>query len=229
MLRSMNFNDYLEITQNLANPEKATGMEAYMRNQFRFLGIPTPQRKAAFKPFLTQLKAEAKNSGIDYAFVNLCWQAQPREHIYNALDYLAATQKHLLPEDISWLRELAEQKTWWDSIDRLDRIIGNIVLRHPEYNGLMIEWSEDENFWIRRIAIDHQNGRKEKTNTDLLSRIILNNLGSKEFFINKAIGWSLREYSKTNPQWVNHFIKKHREHMSPLSVREGLKRIQANQ
>ena len=71
----------------------------------------------------------------------------------------------------------------------------------------MLEWSLDEDFWLRRIAIDHQLGRKEKTNTALLEKILVNNLGSREFFINKAIGWSLRDYSKTDPEWVRDFIR----------------------
>ena len=70
----------------------------------------------------------------------------------------------------------------------------------------MLRWSKDQDFWLRRIAIDHQLGRKEKTNTKLLEKIIVNNFGSKEFFINKAIGWALRDYSKTNPKWVENFI-----------------------
>jgi 3-methyladenine DNA glycosylase AlkD len=81
----------------------------------------------------------------------------------------------------------------------------------------------DENIWLRRIAIDHQLARKDKTDTALLEQIIVNNLGQREFFINKAIGWSLREYSKTNPDWVRGFIEQHKDGLSPLSVREGSK------
>ena len=73
----------------------------------------------------------------------------------------------------------------------------------------MLEWSIDNDFWLRRIAIDHQLGRKEKTNTELLEQILVNNFGSEEFFINKAIGWSLRDYSKTNSDWVRSFLNKY--------------------
>ena len=89
----------------------------------------------------------------------------------------------------------------------------------------MIEWSKDEDFWIRRIAIDHQLTRKEKTNAELLEKIIINNFGSDEFFINKAIGWSLRDYSKTNPQWVRNFIEKYKGQMDKLSIIEASKYI----
>ena len=87
----------------------------------------------------------------------------------------------------------------------------------------MLRWSKDQDFWLRRIAIDHQLGRKEKTNTKLLEKIIVNNFGSKEFFINKAIGWALRDYSKTNPKWVENFINTYQNQMNHLSIKEASK------
>lgn len=84
----------------------------------------------------------------------------------------------------------------------------------------MLEWSTDEDFWVRRIAIDHQLCRKERTNTELLEKILVNNFGSSEFFINKAIGWSLRDYSKTNQDWVRNFVETHKDKMDKLSIRE---------
>lgn len=71
----------------------------------------------------------------------------------------------------------------------------------------MLEWSKDEDFWERRIAIDHQLCRKEKTNTKLLEAILINNFGSNEFFINKTIGWSLQDYSKANHELVKEFVE----------------------
>lgn len=87
----------------------------------------------------------------------------------------------------------------------------------------MLEWSTDEDFWVRRIAIDHQFCRKEKTNIELLERILVNNLGSSEFFVNKAIGWSLRDYSRANPDWVRYFLQTYSDKMDKLSVREASK------
>ena len=110
-------------------------------------------------------------------------------------------------------------------IDGFDSIIGDIAFTDGRINGLMLEWSSDDDFWIRRIAIDHQLTRKEKTDADLLERIIINNLESNEFFINKAIGWSLRDYSKTNPNWVRGFIVKYKDKMDKLSIKEASKYI----
>lgn len=87
----------------------------------------------------------------------------------------------------------------------------------------MLEWSTDQDLWMRRIAIDHQLCRKEKTNTELLEKIIVNNFGSSEFFINKAIGWSLRDYSRTDPDWVICFLQTYSDKMDKLSVREASK------
>jgi len=202
--------------------QQAIGMRAYMRDQFQFLGISTPRRRTICKPYFKQAK---KSETVDWDFINTCWANPYRELQYVAKDYLVAMQGSLTPLDIPKIRELAVTKSWWDTIDGLDRTIGDIVFSHPDMNGLMLQWSIDENIWLRRIAIDHQLSRKEKTDTELLGKIIENNLGSNEFFINKAIGWALREYSKTNPQWVRAFIEKHRERMAKLSIREASKYI----
>ena len=93
-------------------------------------------------------------------------------------------------------------------------------------NDLMLEWSKDEDFWVRRIAIDHQLYRKEKTNTKLLEAILVNNFGSNKFFIDKAIGWSLRDYSKTNPELVIEFVEKCKDKMDKLSIKEASKYIE---
>ncbi len=137
-------------------------------------------------------------------------------------------EKYLTDEDIPRLKELAITKSWWDTIDNLDRIVGGIALKYPAVNRIILEWSNDENIWLRRIAIDHQLLRKERTDTELLEKIIKNNFGRTEFFINKAIGWALRDYSKTNPEWVRNFIEKNKDKMSKLSIGEGSKYIFLN-
>jgi 3-methyladenine DNA glycosylase AlkD len=189
-----------------------------MRGQFAFLGIPTPKRKALSKECLGAAK---KATAADWAFVGACWQREEREFQYLAVDYLSAAQRLLTPKDMPALRELIVAKSWWDTVDGLDKIAGGVALAFPEVNPVLLAWSTDGNFWLRRAAIDCQRGRKEKTDTDLLKTILENNLGQTEFFINKAIGWSLREYGKTNPDWVRAFIEGHRAGMAALSVREG--------
>lgn len=218
----MLFDTILETLNPYADAQKAQQMAAYMKNQFAYLGIQSPLRKELTKPFLSELK---KEKNIDWQLIEQCWESPFRELQYVALDYLASKKKSLTLSDVAKLKNLAERKSWWDSIDQLDRIIGNIALRYPELNETLLAWSVDNNFWLRRIAIDHQLLRKEMTDTDLLEKILVNNFGQTEFFINKAIGWSLRDYSKTNPQWVRNFVKKYESKMAKLSLREATKYI----
>lgn len=121
------------------------------------------------------------------------------------------------------LQALITDKSWWDTSDVLDRIVGDIALRSPLVNDVLLAWSVSDNLWLRRVAIDHQLLRKTRTDTALLEKILMNNLGSKEFFINKAIGWALRDYSKTDSQWVRLFIERYQGDMASLSIREASK------
>ena len=206
--------------ENKKDKEKAIKMSAYMRDKFSFLGIPTPIRKGIVNPYLKERK---KETYIDWDFIKLCWSNEYREFQYAALDYLMIKEKYLTIKDIEVIKELALKKSWWDAIDVFDGIVGNIALKDSGINDILLKWSVNDNIWLRRIAIDHQLSRKEKTNTELLETIICNNFGTDEFFINKAIGWSLRDYSKTNPEWVRDFIEKYRSNLSNLSIKEGSK------
>jgi 3-methyladenine DNA glycosylase AlkD len=218
----MNYRELFASFEVHADPARAEKMNAYMRRQFPFLGIPTPGRRALSRDFYREALAAG---AVDWGCVERCWKKGPREYQYLATGYLAVLKDRLGPEDIPRLKSLVTAKSWWDTIDGLDRIVGRVALSFPAVNKTLLEWSRAENIWLRRVAIDHQLDRKERTNTDLLEEIILNNLGQEEFFINKAIGWSLREYSKTNPRWVKDFLNRHRFRLSPLSIREGSKRV----
>lgn len=215
------FEAVLETFRRSGDPIQAVPMAAYMRDQFPFLGIRTQDRRALAKSFLKDTKKEPLN----WDFVDRCWAEDQREFQYLVCEYLRVHQRELTPQDLPHLKRLIVTKSWWDTIDGLDRIVGAVALEYPVANQTILAWSQDENFWVRRIAIDHQLLRKEKTDTDLLEQILVNNFGSKEFFINKAIGWSLRDYSKTDPVWVAGFLARHGEQMAPLSVREASKYV----
>jgi 3-methyladenine DNA glycosylase AlkD len=221
----MNYREIFSSFQDHADPEAAEQMSAYMRGQFPFLGLSAPQRKTLSKTLYQNAQNE---DAADWAFVDQCWKKGPREFQYLAIGYLAVLNDKLTPEDIPKLKRLIITKSWWDTIDGLDRIVGHIALSFPKVNATLRAWSLDENIWLRRVAIDHQLGRKEKTDTALLEQIIINNFGQTEFFINKAIGWSLREYSKTNPRWVKNFLTRHRTRLAPLSLREAEKYMAAH-
>lgn len=214
------YNKLIHLFEMAQRPENAEAMSAYLRGQFPFYGLKTVERRKLYKPFIA---ADRKAKTIDWGFLTRVWDSPYREMQYFVCDYLSAFQKDLRFEDVPKIEAFARSKQWWDTIDCFDQLIGRIAFVDTRINQLMLDWSTDDNFWIRRLAIDHQLGRKDKTDTELLARIILNNLGSKEFFINKAIGWSLRDYSKINPDWVRQFIQEHRKELEPLSIREGSK------
>ena len=216
----MDFNKLYEEMIQHKNEEQAQKMSKYMLNKFEYIGIKTPERRKIFKNFFKEYKNEEK---IDWEFVNKCWENKYREFQYIAADYLKNMKDKLTRDDIPKLKQLILKKSWWDTIDNLDMTIGALALKDSNVNKILLEWSLDENIWLRRIAIDHQLLRKEKTNTELLEKILKNNLGQNEFFINKAIGWALRDYSKTNPEWVKNFIEKNKENMAKLSIKEASK------
>ena len=215
----MDVEELLENLKAVANPNDAVAMKDYMKNKFEFLGVKTPARRKLAKAFFKQ----QTDSVIDWDFINEAWNNPYRELQYAALDYLEIRKKFLTPSDLPRLKKLAQTKSWWDTIDFLDRLVGSIIARFPETKEIILAWSCDEDFWLRRLAIDHQLLRKEETDTELLEKILVNNLDQTEFFINKAIGWALRDYSKTNPDWVRDFIERHQAEMVALSIREGSK------
>lgn len=208
--------------QKYADAQRAVKMSAYMKNRFEFMGVQAPQRRLACRPYFKNAKSKR---GLDFSFVELCWDCVYREMQYAAVDYMVLKKEFLAPEDLNIIKRYIMTKSWWDTVDGLDELAGSIVLRHPECREVMLEWSVDENIWVRRAAIDHQLLMKGKTDEALLEEIILNNLGTDEFFINKAIGWSIREYAKTSPEWAGAFLKRNKERLSPLSYREAGKHL----
>ena len=207
--------------ENNRNELLAESMGKYMRDKFNFLGIRGPKRTELFKKYFPTAR---KRKEIDWNFIETCWNKEEREFQYAVVYYLKAMQKFLKKGDISKLKYLVVTKSWWDTVDLLSKIIGDVVNRNKELKTLMLEWSKKENnIWLRRVAILHQLSFKENVDKLLLETILEDNLSDGEFFINKAIGWALRDYSKVNPEWVRKFIEKNRSEMANLSLREAMK------
>ena len=198
----------------------AVSMERYMQDKFRFLGVRGATRTEIYKKYFPEAR---KSKVIDWDFVESCWNKEEREFQYVVVYYLKAMQKFLKREDISRLKYLIVTKSWWDTVDLLAKVVGSLVIRIEGYDQIMLEWSKDSNIWLKRVAILYQLSLKEKVDKQVLERILVNNLGDSEFFINKAIGWSLRDYSKFNPEWVREFIEKNKNGMANLSLREASK------
>ena len=197
---------------------RAVEMSRYMRNKFPFLGVPRPVRTSIYKKYYRDL-----DSHIDWGYVFLCFNKEEREYQYLAIDYLNKQGKFLNIEDVTSIHEIIKMRSWWDSVDGFPRILGEMVKSDDRVKSVMLEWSMDPDFWVRRVSILHQLLFKKNTDIELLEKIIVNNLGSSEFFINKAIGWILRDYSKTDRVWVSDFIERYRNRLDRLSIKEGSK------
>ena len=200
----------------------AESMSKYMQDKFRFLGVRGATRTEIYKKYFPDAR---KTKTIDWDFVESCWNKEEREFQYVVVYYLKAMQKFLKREDISKLKYLIVTKSWWDTVDLLAKVVGSIVIRIKGYDKIMLEWSKDSNIWLRRVAILYQLSLKDKVDEIILDKILVNNLGDNEFFINKAVGWALRDYSKFNSEWVREFIKKNKDNMANLSIREASKYI----
>ena len=200
----------------------AESMSKYMQDKFRFLGVRGASRTEIYKKYFPEAR---KSKAIDWDFIENCWKKEEREFQYVVVYYLKAMQKFLKREDISRLKYLIVTKSWWDTVDLLAKVVGSLVIRIEGYDQIMLEWSKDSNMWLKRVAILYQLSLKEKVDEIILDKILVNNLGDSEFFINKAIGWALRDYSKYNPEWVKEFIRKNKDNMANLSIREASKYI----
>ena len=210
-----------ELEEN-RNELLAESMSKYMQDKFRFLGVRGATRTEIYKKYFPDAR---KTKTIDWDFVENCWNKEEREFQYVVVYYLKAMQKFLKREDISRLKYLIVTKSWWDTVDLLAKVVGSLVIRIEGYDQIMLEWSKDSNIWLRRVAILYQLSLKDKVDKQVLDKILVNNLGDNEFFINKAIGWALRDYSKFNQEWVREFIKKNKNNMANLSIREASKYI----
>ena len=210
-----------ELEEN-RNELLAESMSKYMQDKFSFLGVRGATRTEIYKKYFPDAR---KTKTIDWDFVESCWNKEEREFQYVVVYYLKAMQKFLKREDISRLKYLIVTKSWWDTVDLLAKVVGSLVIRIEGYDQIMLEWSKDSNIWLKRVAILYQLSLKEKVDKQSLERILVDNLGDSEFFINKAIGWALRDYSKYNPEWVREFIKKNKDNMANLSIREASKYI----
>jgi 3-methyladenine DNA glycosylase AlkD len=209
-----------------ADSVNAAQMAAYMRDQFPFLGIKSPRRREILKAFLNEHGLPPVKDLPQVA--GKLWDLPQREQQYNALDILIRLQKKLEPDFLPTLQWLITTKSWWDSVDGLaTNVAGTLFMNYPETADTAVQqWRSLENIWLRRTTLLHQLKYKDQTNVPLLFSLIEENLQDNEFFIQKAIGWALREYSKTDAAAVRDFVAS--TALSPLAHREALKWLDKN-
>ncbi|MBN2118179.1 MAG: DNA alkylation repair protein [Anaerolineales bacterium] len=207
-----------------ANPTQAAPMKKYMRDQFEYLGIKSPQFKVLMREFI-DTSGMPSIKDLDVILREL-WALPQREFQYVATSLLGRSEKELPAKFIRTIAYLLVTKSWWDTVDTISGgTLGVHFQRFPEVREkYLIKWRASDNFWLRRATILFQLNYKKETDFDLLCEIIRENLDSKEFFINKAIGWSLRQYARTDPKAVKRFVNTTPLH--PLSRREAMKHLE---
>jgi len=204
----------------VAEPANAPAMRAYMRDQFDFLGVRTPQRRASCKPVLATLKGQPPAQLL--ALADVLWQQAEREFQYVAIDLLALHWKQLDTSHLPALLQLVQQRSWWDSVDGLAGVIGD-VLRF-QHDGMDQAIAHGDH-WVRRNSLLHQLGWRGKTDHERLFRYAMQCAHEQEFFIQKAIGWALRDYARHDGQAVREFTAQHQQQLAPLSYREARKHL----
>ncbi len=218
-----NISELQKMFELLANAENAKGAEVYMKNQFRFFGIYTNERRKISNDYIKKIGLLSTND-LNKT-VKALWKMPNREFQYVAIELIAFHKKQWTEEIIELTEFCLINKSWWDSVDGIaSAILGDYFKLFPhQIKSVTSKWNKSDNFWLNRSSIMFQKSYKQKTDTVLLSKYILNCNHSKEFFIQKAIGWALREYSKTNAEWVKEFVADNP--LAPLSKREALRLI----
>lgn len=201
---------------------RAAEMEKYMKNRYKFMGISKPMLERYWKEHQSYQGAISASDAISFA--EQCIAYSEREMWYIALDVLIRHKKKLQDSDIHFVENLIVQGDWWDIVDlSASHLIGELCIRYDHLKPLVHSWIDSSNLWLRRTALIYQLKYKEKTDESILYAHILKTCGENDFFIRKAIGWALREYSKLNPASVQNFILQYQDKLSPLSIREGSK------
>ena len=223
----MDVNEYIKRLETefkkRANDKIAAGQKAYMKNNFEFYGLKTPVRHEIQKPFLVKEHLPPKSEMEK--IVKTLWEKPEREYQYFAQEMAFKYAKRFNENDINLFEFMIVNKSWWDTVDFIaPKLIGKYFkVFSGQRDKRVKKWISSGNIWLQRSSLLFQLNYKEKLDTELLEYIINSLVGSEEFFVNKAIGWILRQYSKINPEWVIEFTK--RTKLDKLSYKEALRLI----
>ncbi len=208
-----------------ADPEKAGPMAAYLKTNMPFYGV----QKAGRTPIMRKLKLEFPPQDRDeYELASLAlWRLEHREEKYLAIGYARAFDEFVVFDSIPLYEGMITEGAWWDLVDGVASwLVGGVLLaERNRTEPVMRSWITGDDMWLRRTSIICQLGHKADTDTALLADACTANLPDTEFFIRKAIGWALREYAKTDPDWVRGYVDRHRDDLSGLSCREATKHL----
>ena len=213
----------LSAFEEIGDSEKAKAMNAYLKHQFSFYGVMTTERRATLKYFYKTQPKLTWSQAKEVAFE--LWQKSNRECHYCAIEFLAFYKNEFDEDFIVLIEQLIIKNSWWDTVDH---VIGQLIFPYlKKYPTIMYAkagiWNKSENIWLQRSSIIFQLKQKDKVDVKIMEKHILYCSKSKEFFVQKAIGWMLREYAKTHALWVLNFVDKYP--LAPLSKREASKHL----
>jgi 3-methyladenine DNA glycosylase AlkD len=210
--------------ESVARLDKAPQMKAYMKDRFEFLGVPTPERRRASKPFIAAGRQATADQLL--AAADACWAEPEREFQYVAASLLRRWHGSLEPMSLPRVEQLIRTKSWWDTVDSLaGGVVGPLVARNPELTATIDAWIDDPDFWVARTAILHQLGYGADTDADRLFGYVDRRCADTEFFLRKACGWALRQYARHDPEAVRAYVLDRDDRLSGLTRREALKHL----
>jgi 3-methyladenine DNA glycosylase AlkD len=211
-----------------ADPAVAPGQQAYMKSVMPYHGITAPRLKKALQPILAAYAP--MDRGVWERDVRRLWdEATHREERYAA----TAVARHRVaspwqdPEALGLYRHLVVTGAWWDHVDEIaSHLVGGVLAGYrDEVTPLMRAWARDDDLWVRRTAVLSQVDHGARTDTSLLRDVVEANVGDTSFWLRKAIGWALRQYARTDPDWVRAEVGRLGDQLSGLSRREALKHV----
>ena len=211
--------------EEAANPDFALPMQAYMKSRMPYRGVKADAQRRLWKPLFKEMVL--KDFDEFEQVVRELWDADYREERYAAIGLCEYHRKYQIPEALPLYRFMIETGAWWDLVDGVaSHLVGRLLKAYPEtVKPLMWEWIDESDIWVRRSAILAQLSFKRETDEAMLFEFCRRRLDEKEFWMRKAIGWALREYSKTEPDAVRKFINANGASMSGLTLREASKYV----
>jgi 3-methyladenine DNA glycosylase AlkD len=210
------------------DPAKAPEMQRYMKSAMPYHGVPAPLTRQVFRRVFAPM--EFKSAEQWQRVVRYIWRhAKFREEWYGAVELCGHRMADAFqtPDVLALYEEMIVTGAWWDVVDTMaSHRVGLLLRRYPKpIAKAMRAWSRSEDIWKRRTSILCQLGFRKDTDLKLLYACIEPSLGSKEFFLRKAIGWALRQYAWTDAKEVRRYVRTKAARLSPLSRREALKNI----
>lgn len=212
----------------LGDPDRAVAQQRYMKSALPFHGVSMPEVRRVVRSALREHPIDDQRDLVG-TVTDLWDDVTHREEWYAALAVLRAPRHRGLRDGrlLPLYDHLVVTGCWWDVVDDLaTHCLRELLAREPaEVARLMRSWSIDEHLWRRRAALVCQVGARGETDPELLHDVVVVNMGDSDFFVRKGIGWALRDYARTDAQWVRRFVAEHQTALSPLSVREATKHL----